>query len=643
MNKNLMTTTGLVVAGALFLAVNILAGTALRSARFDLTENKLYTLSDGTRNVLSELDEEITLRFYFSKTLAQDIPPIQAYGKRVQELLEEFAAISDKVTLIVGEPEPFSETEDRAVSYGLRGAPANRSGDALYFGLAATNTTDDTETIPFFSDAREEFLEYDLTQLIYKLGEPDRPVVGLITRLPLAGAPANPMMQQPPGEPWVIHDQLAKLFDLRDLAWDTRTIDEDVDVLVLVHPKNLPESTLYAVDQFVLRGGHALVFVDPFCEADAPPRDPQNPMAGLQAPRSSDLLPLLPAWGIDFSTEEAVGDRARALEVRTSAGAPTPFVVWAGLRADKGDFSADDAVTAQLKLMHIASGGILTKAPGAETEFAPLLFSSIEAGRVQTQTLAFQQIAPDPAGMLDSLSVEGERFTIAARISGPARSAYPDGDPLAPDDPAGDDAEEADPMAEDEELPPHLTESEGPINVIVVADVDLLTDRFWVRVQNFLGTRLVSPIADNGDFTVNAVENLTGSNDLIQLRSRGRFQRPFDRVIELRRDAEARYRAEEKELQAKLSDTERKLSELQQGKEGVESLILSDEQREELERFRDEQVSTRKELRLVRLQLNQDIESLGTGLKLANILGVPLAVMLFGLVSFAFRSNKKKR
>jgi ABC-type uncharacterized transport system involved in gliding motility auxiliary subunit len=637
MNKNLMTTTGLIVAGALFLTLNILAGTALRTARFDLTENELYTLSDGTRSVLTELDEEVTLRFYFSKTLAQEIPAIQAYGKRVQELLEEFATISDKVTLIVDEPEPFSEAEDRAVSFGLRGAPANRSGDSLYFGLAATNTTDDTETIPFFSDAREEFLEYDLTQLIYKLGEPERPVVALITQLPLAGAPSNPMMQQPPAQPWVIYEQLAKLFDLRNLPWDTRTIDEDVDVLVVAHPKNLPESTLYAIDQFVLRGGHALVFVDPFCEIDAPPTDPQNPMASLQVPRGSNLQSLLPAWGVDFSTEDTLGDRARALEVRTASGAPSPFVVWAGLRADKEDFSADDAVTAQLKLMHIASGGILTQAAGATTEFSPLLVSSLEAGRIESQTLAFQQIAPDPAGMLDNLSVEGERLTIAARISGLTESAYPAGDPLASDAAEGEEA------ADEEGLPPHLAKSEGPINVIVVADVDMLTDRFWVRVQNFLGTRLVSPIADNGDFVVNAVENLTGSDDLIKLRSRGRFQRPFDRVIELRRDAEARYRAEEKELQAKLSDTERKLADLQQGKEGVETLILSDEQRDELERFREEQVSTRKELRQVRLQLNQDIESLGTGLKLGNILGVPLAVMLFGFASFALRSNKKKR
>lgn len=643
MSKSLLTTSGLIVAVVLFLAVNILAGTALRSARFDLTENKLYTLSDGTRNVLGELDEDVTLRFFFSKKLAAEIPSIQAYGKRVQELLEELAAESDRLTLVVEEPEPFSEAEDSAVSFGLRGAPANRAGDMLYFGLAATNTTDDTETIPFFSDAREEFLEYDLTQLIYKLGDPERPVVGVITQLPLAGMPqGNPFMQQPPSEAWVVYDQLAQLFDVRDLDWDTRAIDEDVDVLVLVHPKALPESTLYAVDQFVLRGGRLLAFVDPFCEVDQPPRDPQNPLAGMQAPRSSDLAPLLATWGVELSTADALGDRARALEVRTADGEPAPYVVWAALRADKDDFSTEDAVTAQLGTLHVASAGILQPIEGAATEFAPLIQSSDEAGRVETQSLAFQQLAPDPAGLLDALVVEGERFTVAARLRGSAVSAYPDGDPLAGAEDLEDAAPGEDGTVDEPELPAHRSASDGPVNVIVVADVDLLTDRFWVRVQNFLGTRLVSPIADNGDFVINAVENLTGSDDLISLRSRGRFQRPFDRVIELRREAEARFRSKEQELEDKLRDTERKLADLQQGKEGAERLILSDEQVAELERFKDERLRTRKELRQVKLQLNQDIESLGTELKLLNILGVPLLVALAGLATFALRSNKQK-
>ena len=631
MGKHLMTGTGLAVAAILFFAVNILAGSTLRSARFDLTENKLYTLSEGTKNVLGELDEDVTLRFFFSKKLAQEIPAIQAYGKRVQELLEELSARSERLTLIVEEPEPFSEAEDRAVGFGLRGAPANRQGDKLYFGLAATNTTDDVETIGFFSPEREEFLEYDLTQLVYKLGDPERPVVGLITQLPVAGGPANPMMQQPPQPSWVVHEQLGQLFEMRDLAWDTRAIDEDVDVLIVVHPKDLPESTLYAIDQYVLKGGHALVFVDPFCEIDQPPRDPQNPLAGMQAKRSSDLAPLLATWGVEFSTENAVGDRARALEVQTQSGAPAPFVVWTALRSDKEDFSSDDAVTAQLGTLHFASAGQLAPVGGAETTFTPLIQSSDESGLVETQSLAFQQIAPDPAGLLDGLAIEGERFTVAARISGPARSAYP-GDPLAADEEGAEGAQETS---------AHVSESTGPINVIVVADADLLTDRFWVRVQNFLGTRLISPIADNGDLVINAVENLSGSNDLISLRSRGRFQRPFDRVIELRREAETRYRDKEQELEDKLRDTERKLAELQQGKEGADRMILSDDQMVELERFQDERLATRKELRQVKLQLSKDIESLGTGLKLANILGLPVGVALFGLFTLGLRSKKK--
>jgi gliding motility-associatede transport system auxiliary component len=654
MSKKLLTTTGLAVAMALFLVVNILAGTTLRRARIDLTQNRLYTLSEGTRNVLKNLGEDITLRFYFSKKLAQDeAPSVSAYGKRVQELLEEFAANSDHIKLIVAEPEPFSEEEDRAVSYGLQGAPANRAGDPLYFGLAATNSTDDTETIPFFSDAREEFLEYDVTQLIYKLGEPNRPVVGLITRLPMQGGPpSNPFMQQGGTDPWTIVDQIDQLFDLRTIPWESDKIDDDVKVLMIVHPKDLPEKTLYAVDQFVMRGGHALVFVDPFCEADTPPRDPQNPMSGLNAKRGSDLAPLLAAWGVSFKTEDTLADRGRALRVGAQNGQGVDFVVWAGLRRDKDDFDTQDAVTAQLNLVHVASAGILSKADGATTDFRPLLSSSDDSMRIKSQTLAFQQIAPDPASLLDGFAPEGQRLTVAARISGPAHSAYPNGNPTAADkkddkaqDKAGADEKPAEGEPKDTDAAPeqeHLAESKGPINVIVVADADMLTDRFWVRVQNFLGSHLAMPFADNGDFVINALENLSGSNDLISLRSRGRFQRPFDRVIELRREAEARFREKEKELEAKLHDTEQELANLQQGKEGAEKLILSPEQQQKIQEFREQRMRTRKELRDVKHQLNKDIEGLGTRLKLADVLGVPLAVALIGLGSFAFRSSRRK-
>jgi ABC-type uncharacterized transport system involved in gliding motility auxiliary subunit len=629
MSKGILSTTGLVLALILFLAVNILAATTLRSTRVDLTESRLYTLSDGTRNVLADLDEEITLRFFFSKTLAQEVPGLSSYAQRVRELLEEYAAQADgKLTLIVSEPVPFSEEEDRAVSYGLRGAPASAQGDLLYFGLAGTNTTDDTETIPFFTQQREEFLEYDLTKLVYNLAHTEQPVVGLITQLPMQGGMGQNPMQPQRTEPWVILSQIEQLFEVRKLDWSLARIPDDVRVLMVVHPKDLPAETAFAIDQFVLGGGHALVFVDPFSEADRPPPDQSNPMAGMGLKRSSNLPELFAAWGVEFATDDAVADRSRALRVGMG-GQGIDYVPWLALRADKDDFAQDDAITAELGVVHLASAGILRHAAGASTGFHPLLESSDDSMPIKTATLQFQEMRPDPAGLLDTFQAGDERLVVAARIDGPVRTAFPDGKPGADDAP--EDGAEAPPRET------WRTESDGPINVIVVADADLLQDRFWTRVQNFLGQRMVMPLADNADFVVNACENLAGSNDLISLRSRGTYHRPFDRVVELRREAEDRYRAKEAEFEAQLRDTEQRIADLQQGKEGIEALILSPEQRAELEQLKEERVKTRKGLREVRHQLDQDIERLGARLELANVLGVPALVALAGLAFLLMR------
>jgi ABC-type uncharacterized transport system involved in gliding motility auxiliary subunit len=639
--RSLLTGGGLALALLLFLALNVLANTGLRSARADLTENRLYTLSPGTKNILAGLDEDITLRFFFSRTLAQDLPGVKAYAQRVQELLEEYAAeAGGRLELVVLEPEPFSEVEDQAVSCGLRGERANAAGDLLFFGLSATNTTDDSETIPFFHESREEFLEYDLTRLVHRLSDPELPVIGLLTQLPLSGMPQlDPVTRQPrmlPG--WVIAEQVKQLFELRTVPWTSESIDDEIDVLMIVHPKDLPQETLFAVDQFVLRGGRALVFLDPFCEADRPLQDPQNPMAAMGAKRCSDLGPLLSAWGVSMATDDVAADRARALRVGIQ-GQGMDYVVWLGLRGDKGDFSEEDAVTAELKTVNVASAGCLYRVEGSTTEFEPLTTTSSDSMKVKSASLQFQEMAPDPGSLLDSFVPEGEELVLAARIRGPVKSAFPDGKPADPAAPEEEQQEE--PAAEE---PAVLSESQGPINVIVVSDVDLLQDRFWVQVQDFLGTRLVQPMADNGSLVVNALENLTGSDDLISLRSRGRFQRPFDRVVELRREAEARFRQKEQEFEDSLRDTEQRISEILQGSGSADggAIALTPELREELDRLRDEKVRTRKGLRETRHQLNKDIERLGTRLKLVNVLGIPLLVAGVGLAAFGVRAGRRK-
>jgi ABC-type uncharacterized transport system involved in gliding motility auxiliary subunit len=634
--KYLISTTGLLIAAALFLALNTFSESAFKSARADLTENKLFTLSDGTRNVLGKLEEPITLRFYFSKKLAAQAPNVQGYAQRVQELLEEYVAHSHgKVKLEVSDPEPFSEDEDRAVGYGLKGAQATASGELLYFGLAATNTTDQEETIPFFQESKEESLEYDITKIIYNLGNPKKKVVGLMTKLPMEGNPLermrNPNAQE---QSWFIMEPIQQMFEVRTVPPTSVKIDSDIAVLMIVHPQGLSPQTLYAIDQYVLGGGKVLAFIDPHCEGQDVRPDPQNPMAAMMANRSSDLGPLLAAWGLQMSPDELVGDKDLALRVNYQNQA-VEYLVYLGLRREKdeqksGGFSKQDFVTSQLDSMNMATVGILTKKDGATTTVTPMLESTPDSMKIQKSMVQF---GPDPKRMLESFVAGKEKLMIAARVNGPAKTAYPEGKPKPPD------TKEATPPPADDGT--QLKESKEPINVIVVADCDMLEDQFWTRTQNFLGQKIAIPTAGNSDFVVNALDNLTGSNDLISLRSRGRFNRPFDRVVEIRKQADTSFRQKEKELEDKLADTEKKLSDMQSSKDSKNSLILTPEQQKAIEGFKDEKIKTRTQLRKVKHEMQKDIESLGTTLKFVNIGLMPALVILAAIGAAALRSSRK--
>ncbi len=617
MQRKYNTTLGLAVLLGLFFAINLFAGTVFRSVRLDLTEGGLYTLSDGTKNILRNLDEPIHLRFYFSQRLANDLPDIKSYGDRVRELLEEYAAHSNgKVELEVIDPDPFSEEEDRAVAFGLQGAPANATGDPLYFGLAGTNSTDQEEVIPFFQVRREEFLEYDITKLIHNLSNPEKTVVGVLSSLPIMGAAPNPMNPRASAQPWFIIDNLRQLFEVKEIPASATELPEDLGVLVVIHPKGLDDQLLYSIDQFVLGGGHMVAFVDPHCEADEPPTDPRNPMASMGADRSSDFGPLLKAWGVEMSKDAIVVDRLNAQRVGYQ-GKPVDYVAWLGLRQDA--CSQDDPITSELAHLNFATAGKLAALEDATTTFTPVIHTSAEATTVPTREISFM---PDPNRLLREYQPGSEPLTLAARVSGTAQSAYPTV-------PEGVEAEN------------HI--DSGEIQILLVADADMLADRWWVDVQNFFGRRIAVPNANNADLLVNAVDNLSGSNDLISLRSRSTYNRPFDKVIELRRSAEARFRAEEQSLESKLQETERRISELQQQKNDPTSkVILTPEQRNEINRFRQEQVETRKRLRDVRHQLAKEIERLGMWLKLINIALIPLCLIIFaGLRATATHERRK--
>ena len=603
-----------------FIAAVLASNVLLRGWRVDLTNNQLYTLSPGTRKVLQKIDEPINLYLFFSNQETQGLPALRAYANRVTETLQEFAAnAKGKLVLHVVDPIPFSEDEDRAEQFGLQAAMVGDKN--VYFGLAGSNSVGTTDTIPFFDPepSKEAFLEYDLARLVYNLANPKKTVVGLLSGAPIGGS-FDPQTQQPT-QPWTIVEQARELFELRMLPESTLKIDDDINVLWIVHPAMVDDATQYAIDQFVMRGGRALIFVDPMAEILAAGQEP----TGLAAPPSSSLDKLFNAWGVEFSTMDVVADNRYALGIRQGQKS-VRHVGLLGLDMDA--MSKNDVITSGLGSVNVGLAGYFKAADGATSKLTPLLQSSTEA---ETLPVMRFQFLPDPGELLNGFKATGMQYTIAARLEGPLKSAFPDGPPKPPE---GRDA-----PVDDKLKTEHKTSTDGA-NLVLVGDVDMLSDRLWVQVQNFLGQRLAQPFANNGDFVVNALDNLSGSADLIGLRSRATYSRSFTTVDKLRRDADAKFRETEKELQAQLSDTERKLGELQAGRNDKSSALMNSAQQEEIQRFLGEQVKIRQQLRAVRHELDQDITNLGTMLKVMNILVMP--VVLIGLLLLIAAARRRK-
>lgn len=608
MKRTPLNAVGLVLLGVAVVGVIALANLGLRGARVDLTSNKLYTLAPGTRNIVSNLSEPVNLYFYYTAKPAEQIPPIKNYATRVREFLQELASRSNgKLRLKIIDPEPSSEDEDRATEAGLRSLPVGPGGEQLYFGLAGTNSTDGRAVIEFFDNSKEQFLEYDVAKLIQQLANPKKTVVGWLTNLPMAGS-FDPQTGRP-SEPWAVYEQAQQLFDVRPLDNKLASIDADIDVLVIVHPKNLPQAALQAIDQYALNGGRLLVFLDPSAEGDMEGAEPGNPLGAMGVDRKSSLAPLLAAWGVQFDNTKVLGDRGRGLAVTVRQGAPpSRHIGVLGLGTD--DVAREDVVTGNLTSINFYTAGALQPIKGAKTKFEPLLRSSADSALLGGEKF---QMLMDPATLLDDFKPTGQ-YTVAARISGPISTAFPD---------AG-----------------KLKVSAKPMNAIIVADTDMLQDFLWAEVRSLFGQRVLTPIANNGDLVWNALENLAGSSDLISVRGRASFQRPFERVDALRRDAESRFRDQEQRLDAELASTEQKLSELQSRRSDQADMILSPEQKAELDRFGAERSRIRRELRAVKLDLNRDIEALGTRLKLLNIVVWPLLVALLALLYPAWRKRR---
>lgn len=621
---------GLVAAAALAVGINMLVDRLAPRARVDLTQQRLYTLSQGTRSVLQNLQDPVTLRLFYSRRLGAAVPAYGSYAERVRAMLEEYVAVSGgKVRLEVLDPEPFSETEDRALAFGLQGVPVDQSGEQIYFGLAGANLLDDERTIPFFQPERERFLEFDLTRLVYELSNPRRPVVGVMSSLPVNGDPRMMMMMRggPAGQPYAVMQTLRQFFSVQEVALDAQRIAEEVQVLMVVHPQGLPDATLYAIDQFVMRGGKLIVFTDPHSEGQA-----SRPGPGGQPPRqtASSLDRLLNAWGVEAPADSVVLDLRGAWRVRanpTDRVQAVDYVAWFNMQGDS--INDSEVATAQLNQVTVASSGWLRRRDGATVEFVPLLTSS-----ERSMTAAVDRVRenPDPARILAEFRPDGQRRVIAARVRGELASAFADGAPPPP--------EGAERPAD---MPAHRVRSEGAANFVVVADADILEDRFWVRVQDFFGQQVATPFSDNGAMVANLVDALSGGDALISLRSRGESLRPFTVVEDIRRDADARFRQTERELQERLQQTERRLRELRQGQQGQQggSAVITAEQRAEIDAARAQILQTRQQLRAVQLELRRDIEGMETWLRIVNIFAVPLLLTLFALGLGVARARRR--
>ena len=609
-NKFIYSLGSLVLLLVLFITISMLSGSLLTGMRVDLTQNSLYTLSDGTRNILRELEEPVNLYLFFSDEASRGLPQIRSYARRVDEMVEEFENQSaGKLIVHRVDPEPFSEEEDQAAAFGLQAVPVGAGSETLYLGIAGSNSLDDVQLMPFLQPSKEKFLEYDLAKMISSLGSPEKTTVGILSTLQMDSGfdSATQSMR----EAWVVYEQLGQLFDIETIDPSADSLPENMDLLLLVHPKNLSDPMMYQLDQFVLGGGRLIAFLDPFAESDR--GNPNDPMAMMQAGSASNLAPLLESWGVGFEADRVIGDLQYGVGTSQSRHIGILSVPADGL-------NAEDVVSADLQAVNFSSSGWLAPLEGAGTRFETLVSSSENAAPLNVSRFRF---LTDPAELMKGFNPSGDRYTLVARITGPVRAAF---------DPPDGDSESAD----------HLSESgESGITVVLFADTDLLTDRLWVQKQPFLGQNLVSAFADNGTLVVNAADNMLGNRDLIGIRTRVSSSRPFDRVSQLQVEAERRYLATEERLQQELLDTERRLTELQGAKDENELLVLNEQQQLEIDRFMDRKLEIRKELRQVRHDLQRDIDRLGTRLKLANIALMPILVMIAALI-YALKRRRRQ-
>jgi len=598
----------LALAAVVFVAGNLAAHRWLAGWRVDVTDAGLHTLSPATRSVLAGLEEPVVIDFYASAGLAARAPVLAEHAGRVRELLDAYAAAAGgRLVVRAHDPAPFSPAEDAALAAGLAGLPAPGRGEPVYLGLTARDALDRRQTVAVLDPAAAADLEYTLTRVIARLARTTPIRVGVLSTLPLAGAP-GPAGARPPFAIWT---RLAELYALRPVPTDAAAVDPDLDVLLVVHPRGLPPATLYAVDQYVLAGGRAVVFVDPYSEAEARRAPPPERFR----PRHSDLGPFAAAWGLGFDPAIAAIDVRAAIPVELADGPgaarPVPYPAWLAL--SRPNLDRTDPITARLESLSVGSAGVLDPRPGDGRRIAALAVTSPDSARIDAGRLA---AGPDPRGLIADFRAGGTPLLLAARLRGPVAGAFPDGPPEGAKAPPGG----------------HRAGSDGSADLVVVADTDLLDDRFWTRSRARDGR--IAAFAGNADFVANAVEVLAGAPDLTALRGRTAARRPFERIEALRAEAEGRLRATEQRLLAELEDAQAELRRRRADGTARDAV---------LDRLRADALALRAELRGVRRALDRDVAALERRLTAANIAGVPLLIALAGLTVATVRARRRRR
>ena len=600
------------------LVLNIIISNTLINNKIDLTNDKLYTLSSNTINVIKNLNEQIKVQFFFSKSLSQDIPQVKDFERRIRELLISYAKLSKNIDLEIIDPKPFTDLEDLASSYGVQGLQLNQEGEMFYLGAVLSNSVNDITVIPFFEITRERYLEYDLTKSIHNLSKREKPLIGLVSGLPFAGGLSNslePAFQNP----FYLHQNISEFFDIKDISTTIDNIPDEVDQLLIIHPKSLSETQLYAIDQFVLSGKGVTFFIDPLSEHEI-----VNSTSIQENPELfySNLNKLFKAWGFEVQTNMVVGDFTNGRKVSLGNQNNEKIVTYIPWIALEGDLlSRNDIITANLDYLFFKSAGsIKNLSTNNELEFIPLVKTSQNSMLIEKAKLQFKA---DPEALLKNFKSENKSFILGARITGNFKSAFSE--------------KELSELGIKKEI--HVKKNSNS-NILVFADTDLLTDITWLTQQNILGRRNIIAIADNGRLVMNSLESMSGGKNLIGLRGRGVSNRPFLLIENLQKNAEIMLKEKEDALKEELAETENKLQKIQD-ENITDKENLSLEQTETINKFNKKIINIRKDLREVQRKLGENIRSLETKLKIINIWLIPsLIVVVYYILKIAIRKRR---